>query len=395
MAAEREGQGGPLLWGGCFLILLLVAWFWAGGFSLPNPLGVKVLQAIGAVNLESPRVMWEYLVGEGDMAILCWDKDGFSPDSRQEGSGKVIALDPAGKELWRREMPGEVFLKARGFNWATGDPAQGEATLYRADGRLAWQQRWSWPLQDIILSSGGEVAVLLGPLREEGTNLIEKVVLVNEQGQARWEYPVRNGTILDCRFDPVGDYLVVSELLFHKGDLQHRAVILDRQGRIGGEYSSSREEFFTATTIAAGQENWFLAGAETLYSLHYSGEKDWQYNFGRIPQRVIPEPVRGGVLVITLENGSPGAGSILSYLDREGELIWEHRFSAPAAAMEVMATAGGILVGDGRGIYGLDYGGKIIWYHPVPGLAGLAADQEGGKILVYSGWGRLTLLELP
>ena len=47
-----------------------------------------------------------------------------------------------------------------------------------------------------------------------------------------------------------------------------------------------------------------------------------------------------------------------------------------------MATAGDT-GGRRPGIYGLDYGGKIIWYHPVPGLAGLAADQEGGKILVH------------
>lgn len=394
MLAERAGQGRPLLWGGCFLIILLVVWFWAGGFSLPNPLGLRVLQAIGSAELASPRPLWEYLVGEGEMALLLWEGEGFSPPSRRGVAGKVIVLDPAGKELWQRELPGEVFVKVQGDNWATAAPAQGQVALYRSDGRLAWHQGWSWPLQDIILSPRGELAVLLGPL-QEGTNLIEKLVLVNEEGQTRWEYPLRNGTILHCRFDPAGDYLVVSELLFQRGALRNRAVILDRRGQMIGEFSPDREEPFANTALALGQENWFLAGTETLYSINYSGEGNWQHHFGRILQRVVAEPVQGGVLVVSLEKGSPGAGSILSYLNREGELIWEHRFSAPAAAVEAMATAKGILVGDGRGVYGFDYGGGISWYHPVPGLAGLALGPEGEQFLVYDEDGHLTLLECP
>jgi len=394
MAAGRKEKGGPLLWGGCFLLFLLLVWFWAGGYSLPHPLGLRLLQVVGAVELASPRVLWEYLGEEGDMLLLYREGEGFAPSFRWEAAGKVVALDPHGKELWQRVFPAEVFIKVRGPNWAALAPAAGEVALYRSDGRLAWQQGWSWPLQDIVLSPRGEMAVLLGPL-QEGTNLIEKLVLVNEQGQTRWEYPLRNGTILDCRFDPAGEYLVVSELLFYKENLRNRAVVLDRQGKRFGEFFPPREEPFVPAVLATSQENWFLAGAETLYSLHYSGEKAWQCIFDRSLQRVVPEPVGGGVLLLTLEKRSPATGSILSYLNREGELLWEHRFRAPAAAMEVAATARGILVGDGRGVYGLDYAGGIKWYHPVPGLAGLAPGPEGETILVYGDGGHLTLLGWP
>ena len=383
----------PLLWGGCFLFLVLLVCFATNGFYLPNPVGVKVLQALGLFPQQSPRLMWEYTPGTGDAILPFWEEGGFSPLEEWDAHGKVVALDVKGQEHWQRELPGKVQVRAQGPNWLAADFAGCQVFFYQIDGKLAWQQRWTWPLQDVYLSPRGEVAVFLGPLWEEGINHIEKLVLVNKEGQMVWEHPLRNGAILKGGFDAEGEYFAITELLFQQEGIQNQALLLNRRGEICGEFTSPPEEIFLTTAL--GKDSWFLASPGLLYCLDYSGAKCWQYPFDYNLERLLADPVQDGILVISRAGGGIEAGSILFYLNRAGELCWEHSFCTPAAQLLVTATPGGIIVGDGQGIYGLGYNGDINWHYSLPHPTALFADPPGKNLLVSKADGVLALLALP
>ena len=100
-------------------------------------------------------------------------------------------------------------------------------------------------------------------------------------------------------------------------------------------------------------------------------------------------------MAITWAEGGSGAGSILSYLNREGELAWEHSFCTPADKLQLAATQRGIIVGDSEGMYGLGYNGDINWYYSFSHTVGLFADPQGKRLLVAGADGVLTLFSLP
>ena len=211
---EEPRRKRPLLWGGCFLFLVLMVYFAAGEFRLPKPVEVRLLQALSPAQIPSPRLIYEYRLGAEDVLLLHWDQGEFSPLEGWEATGQALAFNAKGQELWRRELPGPVRVKALSASWMAADLLAGEVFSYRADGKLAWRQQWTWPLQDFFLSPTGEVAVTLGPLWEEGLNHLEKLVLVNGEGQAVWEHPCRNASILTAAFDEKGEYLALTGLTF-------------------------------------------------------------------------------------------------------------------------------------------------------------------------------------
>ena len=132
------------------------ACFATNGFYLPNPVGVKVLQALG-LPAALPRLMWN--IRPTGMLSFPFGKRAVS---RRNGClRKAVALDVKGQEHWQRELP--KVQVGPGPQLAVADFAGCQVFL---------SNRWqfdmaaaeTWPCRMLLFIPLGEVAVFGPPV---------------------------------------------------------------------------------------------------------------------------------------------------------------------------------------------------------------------------------------
>ncbi|MGI6575098.1 MAG: PQQ-binding-like beta-propeller repeat protein [bacterium] len=385
----------PLLWGGIFLALVLFFGFALWGQEIPlhyPSSGLKFLQWAGLAQFKKPSVLWEYAAQLDDIVLIRWDDGNFASLRQKVAGTKLITLAPTGEEIWRREVPSGGIVVSQGDMWAVIDGEQGEVALYQVDGHLAWRQKWSWPLQNVVISPAGEVLAFLDPLQESDGNLVEKMVFVKADGQAAWEHIVRNGSILTGGFTTT--HVGVNQFMFHQESLLNQFIILDKEGNLEGKLNCKEETFFLDVCPVA-ENTWVLAGQKVLYYVTNSGEVCQKFFSDRSLQRLVPPPLQPGALVTVTFGDGFGSGSVVAFLDTPGNSAWERGFSTPAKDLLVEVTPTTIIVADGKGIYGFNYAGEIKWYYPATDVINIAVAPLEEQLLVYTETGVITMLELP
>ena len=391
----KENQGRPLLWGGCFLLLLL-SLVLVGG-DLYQPQTIRLLQAVGIASAAPTQVLWEY-VNLGDDTLLVADSVGqFLEWSAPEVAPVVTALTAQGEERWQRQLAFPGSVTARGAWWAFVNEAESKVRVYRAaNGELAWQQAWTWPLQRVFLSPRGDLVGFLGPLTGEGGNLVEKLVFVNDQGRALWEYPVINGSLLDCTFDPEGRRLAVNQLSFHGGGVKSQVILFNEKGDVQTTFDLRPGELCFAATLASGGELWAVAAGKALYFLDGVGTVLSRRTFGQAIYGLQFLPGGAGIILVVTEGfSSTPATSTLTMLDIEGQVLWSHTFWATAGQLALATGPATVFVADGQGVYSVTLQGETRWFMPLAAVEDLRVDWEGRRLLAWQAGGAVTAVQFP
>jgi outer membrane protein assembly factor BamB len=272
-------------------------------------------------------------------------------------AGELVALDPNGKERWRRAAKridgGLVGLHDGG---AVFGAENGEVTALDADGKPRW--RFS-----------GDSAIRSTP------SVTDQTILVGSEGGTLYQLELRSGRPLALFFasGPIRGAATLAAGRVHFGSQDRRLYVVTLANRRAAAPTALRTALAAAPSapllfrselsgpvaagVGPGPGQTILCGTwgKQIYSLDARGGVRWTHNCGEDVDTLPAPTPNGGVVFGCGDGGFYG-------LKPDGELLFRYPVNKALASSPAVAGDGTIYFGAGdKRIYALTPAGKVVW----------------------------------